>query len=632
MKQRQNLTKTMIFLILGLFCLSTATVAFADEGAITQRADVEDKYKWDVEDIYASPEAWESDYNVVKENISRFELYKGHLGDSPSNLLSCMQLKDSLSLIVDNLYVYAYLKLDEDNRDSKYQELTGRISGLSADKNQATSFIEPEILSLGKDRLLSMLKSTPELDLYSFLLEDLIRQSEYVLSAEEEEIMALAGPVTASARNIFTRLEDADMTFGTIIDEEGNEVELTRGRIYRYLESPDRRLRKDARMAQNGAYEKVKNTLAATLEASVKRDDFLRKARGYNSCLEMSLDGRNIPTSVFHNLINAVNENLEPLHKWTKIRKRILGVDTLYPWDQYVPLVTEYNKEYTYDEARKMVVEALAPMGESYLNDFKKGLEPGSGWIDVYETEGKGSGAYQWGSYTSHPYILLNHAGSLDDVFTIAHEMGHAMQTFYVNQNEPYIYEGYSLFVAEVASTCNEALMMKYMLDKTTDKKERMYLINHYIQQIVGTFFTQTMFSEFELAIHERIESGEAVSADYFRQTYRDIFQKYYGPTLVIDDMNDLGGMRISHFYRQYYVYQYATSYAAAQMLSQTILEGDKDALDKYMQFLATGGSDYPVEILRRAGVDMNSPEPVNRTIQLFSDLVDEMELLLDAN
>lgn len=632
MKQTQFLTKSLIFLFLSVFSLTAAISALAETKAIPQRADIEEQYKWDVEDIYSTPEQWESDYNAVKENISRFEQYKGHLGDSPSTLLSCMQLSDSLNLIVDNLYVYAYLKLDEDNRDSKYQELTGRIAALNSEKGEAMAFIEPEILSLGKDKLLSMLKSTPELDLYSFYLEDLVRQSEHVLSAEEEAIMALAGPVAAAPRKIFTRLEDADLEFGSMKDEEGNEVELTRGRIYRFMESPDRRVRKDARMAQNMAYYKVKNTLAAALESSVRKDHFLMKARGYNSCLEMSLDNRNIPSSVFHSLIDAVNANLAPLHKWTELRKRILGVDTLFSWDMYVPLVTEYTKEYTYEEAQKMILEGLEPMGESYLADFEEGFKPGSGWIDVYETEGKGSGAYQWGSYTSHPYILLNFSGGLDDVFTMAHEMGHAMQTFYVNQKEPYIYEGYSLFVAEVASTCNEALIMKYMLDRTTDKKERMYLLNHYIRQISGTFFTQVMFSEFELAIHERIESGEAVSADYFRKTYRDIYQKYYGPTLVIDDLNDLGGMRISHFYRQYYVYQYATSYAAAQMLSQKILEGDVEARDKYMQFLATGGSDYPVEILRRAGVDMASPDPVNATIKLFGELVDEMERLLDES
>ncbi len=630
MKQRHFLTSGIVILSLVILSLAIAVAALADTKAIPQRSDIDDKYKWNVEHIYPDLESWEADYNFVKENLGRFEQYRGHLGDSPAKLLECLKLRDSLSLIVDNMYVYAYLKLDEDNREGKYQELTGQISALGAEASEAKAFIEPEILSLGKDRILSMLNSAPELDMYRFYIEDMIRQNEHVLSSEQEALLAMAGPVASAPGKIFSRLEDADLTYGEMYDEDSNLVELTRGRIYRFLESEDRRVRKDARMQQNKAYEKVQNTLAATLEASIRKDYFYTKARKYNTCLELSLDANNIPTSVFHALIDAVNANLEPLHKWTEIRKRILGVDTLYAWDQYVPLVTGFDKEYSYEEAQRMVVEALEPMGEKYLNDFKKGFEPGSGWIDVYETEGKGSGAYSWGTYSSHPYVLLNHSGALDDVFTLAHEMGHSMQTYYVNQNEPYIYEGYSLFVAEVASTCNEALMMKYMLERATDKQEKMYLLNHYIRQIVGTFFTQTMFSEFELAIHERIEGGEAVSAEWFRQTYREIYQKYYGPTLVIDDLNDIGGMRISHFYRQYYVYQYATSYAAAQMISQKILEGDKEAIDKYMKFLATGASGYPVDILRDAGVDMTTSEPVNRTIKLFGELVDEFERLLN--
>lgn len=630
-QMRINL-RFLTVLAAGILLLAGSVPVMAETNEIPSRADIDDQYKWKVEDIYPDLASFEKDYSVVKENLSRFEQYKGHLGDSPAKLLECLQLSDSLNLIVDNLYVYAGLKLDEDNRAGEFQELFGRVSSLYSESGEAQSFIEPEILGLGTDRLLSMIKNTPELDIYRHYLDNLARQSEHVLSAREEAILALAGPVASAPGRIFTRLEDADMDFGTMTDEEGNEVELTHGRIYRFLESPDRRVRKDARLAQNMAYHKVKNTLAATLESSVRKDYFFMKTRGYNSCLEMSLDNYHIPTEVYHNLIQAVNENLEPLHKWAQIRKRILDVDTLYPWDQYVPLVTGFDKTYDYEEAQKMIVEALQPMGNGYLNDFRKGFESGSGWIDVYETEGKGSGAYSWGTYSSHPYILMNYTGTLEDVFTLAHEMGHAMHSYYTNGKQPYVYEGYSLFLAEVASTCNEALMMKYMLENVTDKKEKMYLINHYIQQIIGTFFTQTMFSEFELAIHDRIENGEAVSSDYFRQTYRDIYQKYYGPTLVIDSLNDLTGMRISHFYRQYYVYQYATSYAAAQMISQKILEGDKQALKSYMDFLATGGSDYPMEVLKKAGVDMATPEPIYRTIKLFASLVDEMERLLDES
>ncbi len=630
MKQNQFYLRILFILAAGILLLTSIVSAQMETARIPERSEVDDIYKWRAEDIYPDLESWEKDYQVVKDNLGRFEQYKGHLGDSPTKLLECLRLSDSLSLIVDNLYVFAGLKLDEDARVGQFQELNGRSSSILSEMREATAFMLPEIISLGQDRLLSWLKNTPELDVYSHFLDDLARQSEHVLSEKEEALLAMAGPVASAPGRIFSRLEDADMDYGTIIDEDGNEVELTMGRIYRFLESPDRRVRKDARLAQCRAYEKLQNGISAMLESSVRKDYFYMKARGYNSCLEMSLDNNNIPTEVFHNLIQATNENLGALHKWTKIRKRILGVDTLYAWDQYVRLVKDYDKTYSYEQSLKMVEEALKPMGDSYLTDLRKGMEPGSGWIDVYETQGKGGGAYSWGTYTSHPYVLLNHAGTLDNVFTIAHEMGHALHSYYTNQTQPYVYEGYSLFLAEVASTCNEALMMKYMLDRTTDKKDRMYLINEYIEQIIGTFFTQIMFSEFEHALHERIESGQAVSAEYFRKTYRDIYQKYYGPTLVIDEPNDIHGLRISHFYRQYYVYQYATSYAAAQMISQKIMEGDKQALADYMDFLAAGGSDYPIETLKRAGVDMTQPEAVNRTIQLFSDLVDEMERLLD--
>jgi oligoendopeptidase F len=457
-----------------------------------------------------------------------------------------------------------------------------------------------------------------------------MRKKEHILSDKEEALLALVGPVASAPSRIFTMLNDADISYGSIIDEEGNELQLTKQRYYKVMESTDRRVRRDANKAYNEAYLNYLNTLAATLTTSIKRDYFFMKARGYNSCLEMSLDRYHIPVSVFHNLIDAVNANLAPLHKLTALRKRTLGYDTLYTYDLSVPLVPKVKEEYPYEESRAMVLNGLKPLGEKYLHQFENGLN--SGWVDVYETEGKGSGAYQWGTYSTHPYVLLNHGGTLEDVFTIAHEMGHAMHAEYTNRREPYIYSNHSLFVAEVASTCNEAVLMKHLLENAKDKKEKMALLNYYIRQITGTFFTQVMFSEFELAIHERIESGQALSADYLRKTYREIYQKYWGPELVIGKDRDLGCLRISHFYRQYYVYQYATCYAAAQMLSQKLLEDKEGFWNTYEQFLSTGSSKYPVDILKDAGVDMTTPEPIDRTIKLFGELVDEMERLLDEN
>jgi oligoendopeptidase F len=629
MKPKHYLSKGVTLSLLLLVLVSVSALS-AETSSIPQRSDIDDKYKWKVEDIFPDNDAWEATFSSLKAGIGSFEQYRGHLGDSPEVLLNCLRLSDSLSLIGDNLYVYAYLKLDEDNRVSQYQEMGDRISGLWSEFEAATAFIEPEILSLDKKKLLSFLESNSDLQVYRFYLEDLMLKKEHILSEKEEALLALAGPVASAPSRIFTMLDDADISYGSIKDEDSNEVQLTKQRYYKLMESSDRRVRKDASKAYNEAYLNYVNTLAATLAASVKRDYFYMKARGYNSCLEMSLDGDSIPVSVFHNLIKAVNANLTPLHKWTALRKRILGYDTLYTYDLYVPLLPELKKEYGYEEAKKMVLNGLKPLGKEYLDKFENGLS--SGWVDVYETEGKGSGAYQWGTYSSHPYVLLNHSGMLEDVFTIAHEMGHAMHAEYTNRNEPYIYSNHSLFVAEVASTCNEAVLMKHLLENTKDKKEKMALLNYYIKQIIGTFYTQVMFSEFELAIHERIESGQALSADYIRKTYRDIYQKYWGPELVIGEDRDLGGLRISHFYRQYYVYQYATCYAAAQMLSQRLLEGEKGFLDTYKQFLSTGSSKYPVNILKDAGVDMTTPEPIDRTIKLFGELVDEMERLLDES
>jgi oligoendopeptidase F len=477
------------------------------------------------------------------------------------------------------------------------------------------------------DQLRSMLNSNPELDVYRHLLENMIRQKEHILSPEMEELMAQAGPAMGSPSRIFNMIDDADMKYGTILDEDGNEVELSKQRYGKFLESTDRRVRKDAAGTYNQAYLDRVNALAATLEGSIKRDYFYAKARGYETCLDMALESDNVPREVFTSLVAAVNNNLAPLHKWVSIRKKLMQLDTLYKYDMWVPVMPEMKREVNFEDAKRMLVEGLEPMGDQYLGDFAKGLE--SGWIDVYETRGKASGAYNWGTYNSHPYILMNWSDQLNDVFTLAHEMGHAMHAYYTNRNEPYRYGGHSLFVAEVASTLNEAVLMKYLLGKIDSREEKIALLNYYIEQIIGTFYTQVMFSEFEQAVHERIESGEAFSADYFRGVYREIYEKYYGPELVLEEMDDLGCLRISHFYRQFYVYKYATSYAAAQMLSQTILNDEEGAMDRYLNFLSTGTSKYPIDILKDAGVDMTTTVPVDRTLALFADLVDQMEVLL---
>ncbi len=609
-------------------CLSCSFPSRPAAQAVKQRPEIDAKYKWDLSSILPDDDAWLKSLGQVKDGLGRFGRFKGKLAASSATIREALKLRDSLSSIADNLSVYAGLKLDEDNRVSKYQEMQSQSADIYSKLGNAASFIQPELLAMDSATLMGYAASDPELKAYTFMLTDLVRSKAHILSDKEEALLAGAGPVLDAPSRIFSMIDDADISFGSIKDENGKEVQLTRERYGIILDGPDRRMRRDASQLYNETYLKYLNGLAASLSSSVKKDYFLAAARKYPDCLEASLDGDNIPVSVFKNLIAAANANLEPLHKWTSLRKKILGVDTLYTYDLSATLMKEKPKEYTWEEGKALVLRGLAPLGKSYLDELAKGLD--SGWIDVYETQGKGSGGYSWGTYTSHPYVLLNYNGSQDHVSTVAHEMGHSMNSLWTNRNEPYQYSGHSLFTAEVASTCNEAVLMKYLIAHAGDKQEKKYLLMKYIEQIVGTFYTQVMFSEFELAIHERVEKGGALSVDFFRKTYRDIYQKYWGPELVIGANNDLGGMRISHFYREYYVYQYATSYAAAQVLSDKIVNGEKGAVEAYYLFLKTGSSDYPVETLKKAGVDMTTPEPVARTIKLFGELVDQLARLLD--
>jgi len=620
--------KHFVISVLALLAFLTVTSFAADSKKIPQRSDIEAKYKWKLEDLYPSQAAWEKDFDALKGSLNSFQPYKGHLGDSPATLRTCLALMDSLASLSSGLYIYAHLKLDEDTRINASQERADRIANLSTQLWQGMAFIEPEILGLGKDKALGMCNKDAGLAVYRFYLQDLFRRHEHILSDKEEELLALADPLAESPRQIFSMIDDADIDYGTVTDSTGQVIALTKERYYKILQSKDRALRRTANRARNRAYLKYLNTLSATLGASLKRDLFLTKARNYPTCLAMSLDSDSIPSEVVTNLISAVNSNLAPLHKWTKLRKRILGYDTLFTYDLDVPLTSRQQPEVPYEEAKKIVLEGLRPLGPDYLKEFRTGLE--GGWVDVYETQGKKSGAYQWGTYRKHPYLLLNYNDSRDAIFALAHEMGHALHSVYTDRDEPYAYRWHYLFNSEVASTTNEALLMKHLLRSAKTREEKMNLLTTYIEQIIGTFYTQVWFTEYELAIHQRVEKGEATSPEYFRKAYREIFQKYWGPNLAIDSLNDMGCLRIDHFYRPYYTYKYATSYAAAQMLSQELLEHRPGAVERYRKFLSTGSSKYPMAILKEAGVDLTTPEPYQRTIKLFGELVDEMERMLD--
>jgi len=612
---------------LGLMLLLLAATALAQVNEAPTRDKIADKYKWDLSDFFKSDSLWQIEFDALKARVPDMLKYQGKLAESAQNLAGCLALNDTLNMRAHRLYAYASLKFDEDQRVSKYQGMRRQAYGLYAQANEASAYIEPEILTIPDATLKSFLAGDPKLATYKFYLDDIIRRKAHIKSPDVEEVLALAAPVTDGPRNMFNMIDNADIKYPNIKDEDGQEIELTRGRAGLIMESPNRDLRRRTSQAISDVYQNYKNSLAAALSASVDGDIFYTKARGYNTCLERALDGDSIPQEVFFNLIKAASNNLAPLHKYMALRKKVLAVDTLFGFDLGVPLVPEYKMHFTYEQAEQAVLDGLKPLGPVYLKDVQTVLD--SRWIDVYETQGKESGGYTWGSYMVHPVMLLNFNGTLGEVFTLAHEMGHVMHNYYSYRNEPYIYAGHSLFTAEVASTCNEAIMIKYMLAHAKDKNEKLYLLNYYIDQIIGTFYTQVWFAEYELKIHQTVEQGGALSTDSLRQFYRQIYQKYYGPDIYIPPDRDLGGLRIDHFYRMYYVYQYATSYAASQMLSAKILAGDKKAVKAYNEFIKTGSSAYPVDILKKAGVDMTTTAPFDNTIKIFSQLVDKYEKLL---
>ncbi len=623
----KKLSKVLVYgLVLVVFVLSFNLV-WSQVKEIPQRSEIADKYKWKLEHIYSSDSLWEYDFSRVEKLLPEIESFKGHLAESGKNLFACLALRDSTQNILDRLYVYSFMKLDEDNRVSGYQELSDRASALWTRCMQANAFIEPEILSISSEKLESLIQEEKGLMLYQHHIDNITRKRAHTLSAREEELLAGTRDMSRIPSNVFNMIENADLKFPSIKDEQGNEVDLTQQRYYKFLESTDRRVREDASNAYNRGYLAYLNTLGSTLAGSINKDAFYAKTRNYSSSLESALDEDNIPTQVFENLVNTVNQNLEPVHRYVSLRKKVMGLDELHKYDMWVPLVPKAKMEIPYDSALTIILKAMEPLGKKYVQEIKDGFN--SGWVDVYETQGKGSGAYSWGSYSTHPYMLLNYNNTLENVFTVAHEMGHCMHSFYSNRSQPYVYADYSLFVAEIASETNEFLLMNYLLKKVQDKDQRLYLLNYYLEFILGTFYNQVMFSEFEKVAHEKAEQGEALSASSMRKIYGDIYQKYYGPDLVLDSLDDLSCLRISHFYRSFYVYKYATSLAGAAAFSRKILAGDTEALNRYLGLLNAGGSDYPIDIVKKAGVDMTSPEPVNNTVELFADLVAQMEELL---
>lgn len=588
-----------------------------------QRSEIAQQDKWRIEDIYATDEAWEADYNECIRRAQEKCAYQGRLAESALILYQALKESDEADLLVEHVYVYAFMKYYEDTANAVYQEMSGRAQAAVTKLSEKYAFLTPEILAIDEKKMQEYLNSDT-LALYRHALEDILVKKDHALSEKEERLLAMAGQVTASPNEIFSKFNNADVKFGTILDEDGNEVELTNGRYSVFMESNDRSVRENAFKALYRQYGNFKNTLAATYYANVKQACFYAKARKYDSTLQMYLSGSFIPEKVYHNLIETVHNNLDKMHAYVSLRKQVLGVDELHFYDIYAPMVSDITMKIPYEEAKDIALKALAPLGEEYLSKVKEGFE--SGWVDVYENTGKRTGAFSWGTYGVHPYVFLNYTDTLNDVFTLVHEMGHAMHTYYSNTNQPYPYAGYRIFVAEVASTCNEALLMQYLLKNCTDLSKKKYLMNHYFEQFKGTLFRQTMFAEFEMITHKMAEDGEVLSTQALCDVYRKLNEEYFGEDMVIDDEIALEWSRIPHFYTPFYVYQYATGYSAAIAIASKIFKGDEKTLKGYKQFLSGGCSMHPIDLLKLCGIDMESPQVIQEALDVFGKLLEEWD------
>lgn len=626
LKKPQFFPVALSFMLLSSSASAMGATAAASQ--IPSREQIAAEYKWHLEDLYVSDEAWQADYEKVKAMLPVMAKYKGKLGSSGKNLLACLRLRDEIAVITGKLYPFARMHQDENTADNKYQALTGKAQSLNIEVNAVTSFIEPELVGMPAEKLIKVRKQEAGLSIYNFYLDSLLQQKGHVLSPKEEALLSRAGEVAEAPATIFNILANAEVKFPVFKDEAGQEVQLSEGRYSNYLRSSDRRVRHDAFVGVLGSYNQYRNTLAATLNGHVKQHVFFAQAHNYKSAQEAALTPNHIPVEVYDNLLSTVNHNLAPLHRYVALKKKALGLDEIHMYDLYAPMIKDVNIQLSYSEALDLVRQALTPLGKDYMNNFNKGIA--SHWLDVYENQGKRSGAYSWGVYGVHPFVFLNYNGQFGDASTLAHEMGHAMHSFYSAANQPYPTSDYVIFTAETASTTNEVLLIDYMLKKTTDKKEKLYLLNQYLENIRTTLYRQTMFAEFEKMIHEKSEQGETLTADMMESIYHELNVKYFGPEMVVDKEIDIEWARIPHFYRNFYVYQYATGYSAATAFAGKIQSEGEPAQRRYSDnFLKAGGSDTPIAILKRAGVDMSTPLPIEITLAKFNELLDELEALL---
>ena len=599
----------------------------SDTKKLRQRHEIPVEDTWAVEDIFPNDEAWERELSTVEGDKNALVAYAGKLGNSGETLLEYLTLMEQADEKISALANYAMRKADVDTRNATYQAMYGKFMSVMTAMGAACSFETPEIMAIEDDVLEGFYAACPGLERYRRYLTDLRRRKAHTLSAAEEKLLAAAGEMSRTPSNIFNAFSNADMTFPDAVDAQGNKHPVTPSTYIALQNSADRTLRKSSYENLFGSFGNFRNTAAAILNAQVKKLKFFSDARKYPSSFEAALDGTNVPISVYLNLIDTVHQNMDKMHRYVRLRKKLLGVEELYLYDIYANLVPNGGKAYPIDVAKATVYEAMAPLGEDYRKVLKEGLE--NRWIDVYPNVGKRAGAYSAGA-KPHPYVLLNHDNTLKNMFTLAHEMGHALHSYYSKMHQNPVDSNYVIFVAEVASTFNEALLMQYLLGKTTDKKERAMLINHFLEQFKGTLYRQTMFAEFELLMGRLVAEGKTLTADLLCREYKRLNEEYFGPDMVVDDYIALEWARIPHLYYNYYVFQYATGYSAAVALSRKVLNGGEKELRDYLNFLSGGCSKSPIELLKNAGVDMTDPAPVNEALKLFGELLDEMEALME--
>ncbi|MEG2869558.1 MAG: oligoendopeptidase F [Terrisporobacter sp.] len=590
---------------------------------LKKRNEIEEKHKWKVDKIFSSDDEWEKAFEELKKEAPNLKSFEGKL-ENVENLIKYLDIYEKTSRKAEIIYVYAHLRCDEDTKNSKYQAMMNKVDSYMAEFGTYTAYFVPEVLSLPENFIKESIEQTTELKKYEFLFNDILKEKPHVLSKVEEELLAGVSDCLDAPSSIHSIFTNADMKFGSITDEDGKKVELTEGNYSSFIKSKDRTVREEAFKALFKEYKGFENTLATILSSSIKNFNFGAKIRKYEGALDASLKPNNIPLEVYRNAIKTINDNLSSMHKYVEIKKRLLGLEEMHMYDLYVPVIEVPKNHIEFDDAVKMIVEGLNPLGEEYLNIFESGVK--DGWIDIYQNKGKRGGAYSWGGYDTMPYVLLNYNYELNDVSTLAHEMGHSIHSYYSRKEQPYIYAGYTLFCAEVASTTNEALLIHHLINKETDKQKRLYLINQELEQIRTTVFRQLMFAEFELYTHESLEKGIPLTAEDYNKAWRELNQKYFGPDMIVDAEIDVEWSRIPHFYSDFYVYQYATGYAAASSFAKSILDKEENAVEKYIGFLKSGGSNYPIEILKEAGIDMTTSAPLEATIERFNELLDMLE------